>query len=300
MSAAQVSTFATLPFTQLRQNRYFYLYYDGVYAAAFVAIIAACTSYGWKGLIGEGAVFGPMQLHYLLWFPVVAYLGILCNVFVHVCTHSSFPRPFNRIIGELCGMVILTRFASWEVLHQRHHRYTDDLENDPHPVVPSYWSFAWHHIVGLEKFIHQAVFDLHGDTVENRKFESLRSLLSFGTGVLLVATWVTVLGWQAFLMFFLPAIVLGFFQLVHFNWSTHNAKSPTADYRPVNLNHGLFKLGNKLFFGIYMHGNHHKFPNALNPAKVKHGLPIEPAPTKEDLEGWRRLKREVAAQAKAA
>lgn len=293
MTVASPSTFATLPFTQLRKNRYFYLWYDGIYAVLCTAVVATSWATHWKGLIGEGSVFGPMHWHFLWALPLVLYVGILCNVFVHVCTHSSFPRPFNRIIGELCGMVVLTRFASWEVLHQRHHRYSDDLSNDPHPVVPSYWTFAWHHVAGLEQFIHRAVFDLHGDTPENRSFERVRSVLSFGTGVLLVAAWNALLGWQAFLAFFLPSMLLGFFHLVHFNWSTHNAKSPIGDYKPVNLDHGFFKLGNKLFFGIYMHANHHKFPNALNPAKVKHGGPVEPAPTADDLEGWRRLKREA-------
>lgn len=291
MSVASASTFTTLPFTQLRQNRYFYLWYDGIYALLCSGVVAAAWLTGWKGLIGDGALFGPMRLHYLLWLPLVLYAGILCNVFVHVCTHSSFPRPFNRIIGELCGMVVLTRFASWEVLHQRHHRYSDDLDKDPHPVHPSYWAFVWHHIANLEQYIHRAVFDLHGDTPENRRFEKIRSAISFGTGLILVAAWVAILGWQAFLMFFLPSVLLGILHLVHFNWSTHNAKSPTGDYKPVNLDHGFFKLGNKLFFGIYMHANHHRFPNALNPAKVKHGLPVEAAPTPETLEGWRRLKR---------
>ena len=108
MSAAQASTFASLPFTQLRRNRYFYLYYDGVYAVLCASVIGVSAATGYRGLIGEGALFGPMRWEYLLALPLVLYFGILCNVFVHVCTHSSFPRPFNRIIGELCGMVVLT------------------------------------------------------------------------------------------------------------------------------------------------------------------------------------------------
>ncbi len=292
MAAAIVSTFTSLPFAQLRKNRYFYLYYDGFYALALGSATAAMLAYGHTGLFGEGALLGAWSYGYLLALPLVAYAHILCSVFVHVCTHGSFARPYNRIIGELCGMVILTRFASWEVLHQKHHRNSDHLENDPHPVGPSYWAFCWHHVAHLEKHLHEAVFEVHGDTPQNRRFERIRSVVSFGTGVLLVATWFTLLGWQAFLFLFLPASIIGFFHLVHFNWSTHNAKSPTGDYKPVNLNHGLFKLGNKLFFGIYMHANHHRFSNALNPAKVRTSLPVEPAPTKEDLAAWRRLKKQ--------
>lgn len=292
MAAAIESTLTTLPFTQLRKNRFFYFYYDGFYALICVAALALMLSSGHRGLFGEGGLLGAWSYTYLLALPLVCYAQILCSVFVHVCTHGSFPKPYNRIIGELCGVVILTRFASWEVLHQKHHRNSDSLDKDPHPVGPSYWAFCWHHVANLEKHLHEAVFEVHGDTPENRRLESIRSVVSFATGALLITTWFVALGWIAFLAFFLPASIIGFFHLVHFNWSTHDAKSPSQNYRPVNLNHGLFSLGNKLFFGIYMHANHHRWANVLNPAKVKNSLPIEPAPTREDLAAWRKLKRE--------
>ncbi len=280
---AIVSMFTSLPFTQLRRNRYFYFYYDGFYALLFVGIIAALRSTGYTGLIHE------WRWSYLALLPFVCYAGILCNVFVHVCTHNSLPRGWNRLVGELCGLVVVTRFASWEVLHQRHHRYSDDVEKDPHPLDASYWRFCWHHISGLEPTLHAAVFDLYGDTPENQRIEKIRSFVSFITGVLLFVTWYTVLGKYAFFGFFLPSVIIGFFQLVHFNWSTHNAFSPTHDWKPVNLNHGFYKLGNKLFFGIYMHANHHKRANVLNPATIVPSLPITPPPTKEEIEAGRAL-----------
>ncbi len=278
---ALVSMFTSLPFTQLRRNRYFYFYYDGFYAALCVALIAVLKTTGYTGIIHE------WSSSYLALVPAICYLGILCNVFVHVCTHNSLPRGWNRLVGELCGLVVLTRFASWEVLHQRHHRYSDDVEKDPHPLDPSYLKFCWHHLSGLEPLLHQAVFDLYGDTPENRRIEKIRSVVSFFTGVLLVATWYIALGKIAFFVFFLPSFVLGFFQLVHFNWSTHNAFSPTHDFKPVNLNHGFYKFGNKALFGIYMHANHHKRANVLNPATVTPSLPLTLPPTKAEVEAGR-------------
>jgi hypothetical protein len=65
---------------------------------------------------------------------------------------------------------------------------------------------------------------------------------------------------------------------VHFNWSTHNAFSPEKDFLPVNLDHGYYKIGNLIWFGIYMHANHHKRTNIFNPAKMKPSLPITPPP----------------------
>ena len=77
---------------------------------------------------------------------------------------------------------------------------------------------------------------------------------------------------------FVTSSLVGFFHLVHFNWSTHNAMSPTHDWHPVNLNHGLFKIGNVLCFGIYWHANHHVRTNLFNPKYMKNPLPITPPP----------------------
>ena len=66
----------------------------------------------------------------------------------------------------------------------------------------------------------------------------------------------------------------GFFHLVHFNWSTHNAFSKDQDFKPVNLNHGYYRIGNLLWHGIYMHANHHKRAGMFNPARMQPSLPI--------------------------
>ena len=114
----------------------------------------------------------------MLLFPLVTYGVILCHVFAHVCTHNSLPRPWNRIVGEICGLIVLTRFASWEVVHQRHHRYTDDLENDPHPCKPSYFRHALLTITNVEKQLQATYFELYGDTPETRAYEKRRALTS--------------------------------------------------------------------------------------------------------------------------
>jgi fatty acid desaturase len=291
LSTATASTFRTLPFAQLRQNRYFYMYYDAVYALLAASAIAAMVLLGHRGLLGEGALLGRFEWWYLAFFPLVTYVIILGHVFAHVCTHQSLPRPWNRIVGELCGLVVLTRFASWEVVHQRHHRFSDDPQNDPHPCLPSYWRHLWFTITQVERQLQQTYFDIYGDSPETRAYEKRRAYVSYGTNILVIAAWFLFLGPIAFFAFFVPASVLAGCHLIHFNWSTHNAYSPTADYKPVNLNHGYFKLGNKLFFGIYWHANHHKWPNVLNPATVKRPLPITPGPTADDLVRVRELRR---------
>ena len=52
--AAQPSTLRTLPFAQLRQNRYFYMYYDGFYAVAAALAIAEA---GRTEKIGDGKIW---------------------------------------------------------------------------------------------------------------------------------------------------------------------------------------------------------------------------------------------------
>jgi len=266
---ALVWTLTSLPFTQLRRNRYFYLWYDGFYAALCVGLLAAMHFGHYEPFIKS------WDNRFWLLFPIVCHAQILCSVFIHNATHNNFPRALNRIVGEICGVVVLTRFASWEVIHQRHHRYTDDVEKDPHPVVAGYWSFLFKTIVGVERQLQAIYFDLYGDTPEARRYEKLRAYVSYATNILLIATWYVFLGPIGFGFFFVPTAIVGFLHLVHFNWSTHNAFSKESDFRPVNLNHGYYKIGNLIWFGIYMHANHHKRANMFNPAKMTPSLPIE-------------------------
>ena len=83
--------------------------------------------------------------------------------------------------------------------------------------------------------------------------------------MLLVACWLTFLGPIVFFSLFLPATVIAILQLAHFNWSTHNAAKPAEGFHPVNLDEGFFWIGNRLWFGIYYHANHHKFASLFNP-----------------------------------
>ncbi len=268
---AIVSTLTSLPFTQLRKNRYFYLWYDGFYFVVFASIFLAMHNAHWAGLVTA------WEARYWLLLPLVLHAHILCSVFIHNATHSNFPRPINRLIGELCGIVVLTRFASWEVIHQRHHRYSDDEDKDPHSLMSSYWKFLWFMVVNVEKQLQQQFYELYGDSPANRRYEKLRAAVSFATMVALVACWYTFLGPYVFFFFFIPATVIGIMHLAHFNWSTHHGFSKKKDFKPVNLDHGYYWIGNRIWHGIYFHANHHKRANLFNPLRMRDTLPITPA-----------------------
>ena len=44
-----------------------------------------------------------------------------------------------------------------------------------------------------------------------------------------------------------------------------------------NVSVSLTFVGNRIWFGIYMHANHHKHTSYFNPTKMVPSLPIEPA-----------------------
>jgi stearoyl-CoA desaturase (delta-9 desaturase) len=55
----------------------------------------------------------------------------------------------------------------------------------------------------------------------------------------------------------------------HFNWVTHNGESKANDYHPINIDSGLYWLGNRIWFGLYMHKNHHERANIFNPLHME-------------------------------
>ena len=262
-----VTSVTAQPSVQYRRNKWFYFLYDGAYLAGLVALdvyLLATHTPPW---------IGAWHWSYLALLPVAIYVHILLNVFIHNCCHGNFPRPINRLIGELAGLVVITRYASWEIIHQRHHRHSDDPAKDPHHVLPNFVHFLYETMLfNVERQLQNQAYDQFGDTPENRKRERVRAVLSFATMLPLLLAWYLILGPYAFFLLFVPAQAVGWVQVAHFNWATHNAHSPTGDYHPVNLDHGLYRLGNKIWFGLYMHGNHHTRANIFNPAKMEQVL----------------------------
>jgi fatty acid desaturase len=254
----------THPIAQFRKNPRFYLLYDGFWFAVCAAVLLTFWLTGFTPLVG-----GP-QWWFALALPVLLFGLIWAHLLIHNCTHGSLPRPINRLVGELLGIIVVVRFASWDIIHMRHHKYSDDREKDPHPNFPSFWKTVTHTVVNVEKQLFQQYFDTWGDTPENRERERRRAWMSYGTNVVLVATWLWLLGPAFTLLVFAPANLLAGLFVIHFNWSTHNgeAASSPADMRPVNLGGPWYSLGNKLFAGIYAHQLHHDRPGIFNPARA--------------------------------
>jgi len=260
--SALAAALTAQPSVRFRHRRAFYVLYDGSYLVLFSLLFAFMLSVGWRGLVPE------FHWWYWLLLPLVAHAQILCSVFIHNCSHGNFPKPINRLIGELCGLVVLTRYASWEIIHRRHHKYSDDAERDPHPITPDaagYWPFLLKTIVNVEVQLQRQFFEFFGETDENRRFERRRAYTSYATNIVLIACWYMLLGPIGFFFFFVPTAIIGFLHLMHFNWSTHNAAKPEEGFFPVNLDHGYYWVGNRIWFGIYYHGYHHTQVSLFNP-----------------------------------
>ncbi len=243
-----------------RHSPFFYYLYDAVWLVLCGALIAALSSAGWTGF---GVTWG---FHLLGFLAVAVYLQILSSALIHNASHRNFPLWINRIAGEITGVIVMTRFASWEILHRRHHAFSDDVEKDPHYAIPGFWRFfAKIMMVNLEKNIRQQFLELWGDTPTNRRLDTLRTLISAVTMIVLAYTWYCVLGPALFFGVFAPSAVAGAIHIGHFNWITHRGDQPDQDYKPVNLDHGIYWFLNRVCFGLYFHANHHKNAGLFNP-----------------------------------
>ena len=257
-----------LPHVLFRRNRRFYLRYDLSW------LITLSCAIGVMQLAHMTPLASTWQWYFPLVFPVVLYAHILCNVFIHNACHANFPKFINRIFGEILGLIVLTRFASWEIIHTRHHKYSDIDGMDPHPLDRSYWQFVARSFAGIERQLMRTYFETHGDTKENRRREKIRAYISYATTAMVLAFFWRLLGNVGFFFFYLPATILGWLHVMHFNWVTHNALAKNGEFKPVNLDSGIYWLGNRLLFGIYMHANHHRKASVFNPLKME-GRPEE-------------------------
>lgn len=249
------------PSASYRKNRYFYLGYDLPYLVTFTCLCTFLWRSTWNGISWQSWMW--------LLLPPIVYLHVLASVCIHNASHGNFPRAINRLAGEILGVLLVVRFANWEILHVRHHRHADDAERDPHHMQPNFWRFMGEMmLINLERQLQSIHYDQFGDTPQSRRYERFRSVLSFTTEATCVAAWYLLLGFDVFWFLFVPAQLLGWTVVSHFNWITHNGESTTCDYRPVNIDRGIYRLGNRVLFGLYMHANHHKRVDIFNPMRM--------------------------------
>ncbi|MDP1822618.1 MAG: fatty acid desaturase [Archangium sp.] len=259
-----LSLLTTHPISQFKRSPRFYFMYDGFWLLACAAALLVFWLTDFRPIIG-----GP-SWWFLPVFPLLLFCLIWAHLLIHNATHGSLPKAINRIAGEVLGVIVVVRFASWDIVHMRHHKYSDDRTKDPHPNFPSFWKTVAHTVVNVEKQLFQQYYDVWGDTAENHRRERRRANLSYGTNLMVLAAWWWLLGPAFMLLVFLPCNALAGLFVIHFNWSTHNGEVAKSheEMCPVNLSGPYYRLGNKLFAGIYAHRLHHDRPTAFNPARA--------------------------------
>lgn len=249
------------PSTRFEKDPWFLFKYDAGWLLVLVAASAGLWSSGWSGL-------SVSTTDLLLFLPAACYFSVLGHVLVHNAAHGNLPPILNGLVGELGGLFVGTRFAAWDILHQRHHRFPDHPEKDPHPVQKNFLAFVVFKMIGnLEPNIQQQFHELFGHAPLRVWQAKLRTVLGvIATGALLVF-WFVLLGPRAFVFLFVPATTLSALYVAHFNWVTHDAKNKDGDYRPIDLDHGYYWFANRALFGLYCHATHHDRPHLFNPLK---------------------------------
>ncbi len=102
-----------------------------------------------------------------------------------------------------------------------------------------------------------------------KRFKRWRALLSFATGALLIYTTAGDAVRQAD-----HALHPGPGRDPHhrspraFQLGDAQRFSKDRDYGPINIDRGLYHIGNRIFFGIYYHDNHHRMVKAFNPMRI--------------------------------
>lgn len=250
------------PCVRFRKDPSFLLKYDAKWLVGLLLASAGMWWLGWTGLevsLATAAVA----------LPFLIYLSIFSHLVVHNAAHGNIWGGHDVLVGEFCGMFVGTRYAAWDILHQRHHAFPDDPVKDPHPVEPSYWSFVFRKmILNLEPNLQQQYLERFGDTPRNRLKVQLRSALGVVTTVALALFWWLALGSTVFFLCFLPATVFSALFVAHFNWVTHEGLDENGVSQIRDLDTGYYWVANRILFGIYMHATHHKNPRLFNPVRA--------------------------------
>ncbi|MDX1975344.1 MAG: fatty acid desaturase [Rickettsiales bacterium] len=216
---------------------------------------------------------------HLLLVPFAIYIGGLSAVFMHNATHGSFkPHWMNVVAGEIAGIHQLWGFLGWKLIHLVHHHYSDIVEHDTHPPKNyTFWQFTKIMFAYSSIKISQRYRE-HFGTTPRIKAIQLAGFVAFAVSILLnLALLFLLLGPVGFLWFYIPSLIANHLLYAHINHRAH-PKNEEGETAPANLNHNLyFKVANLMWFGIYFHGNHHRWPRLFNPRYVPARIPRQRA-----------------------
>ena len=213
----------------------------------------------------------PFEAWQLWLIPVGLYVAFIVGTLVHNTTHDSMrPKWINRVVGELCGFLLMMGFPGWAITHLIHHQYPDDPERDVHPPLDlSYWQFLDHMGATMARLMTKNYFDIWGTAPKYKRIWKGVQVSAPFVRYARVLFLFLLLGPSWFIFLYMPLKLLAVFMYAHFNYFTHRPLGKNQ-FEILNLNEGIsYKLLNLVTFGSYFHKNHHKNPSLFDPRKLK-------------------------------
>lgn len=150
---------------------------------------------------------------------------------------------------------------------------------DPHRHSDlNFWQFAGRMTPRSNSKIRERYREHWGESERTRlllsqAFYRFLSLSLVASNLLL---WYMLLGPMAFLFFYIPSFVTNYLVVVDVNYTAHPKNGGTGETKVANLNTRLHhRLGNLLWFGVYFHANHHRWPKFCSiPGRGTGRLPL--------------------------
>jgi len=189
-------------------------------ASTFLLLAAATWLMWWS--LGVG-----YWLTLLLALPAAGFV-VRLFIFQHDCGHGSFfsSHRANRIVGSCLGVLTLTPYEDWRYDHALHHASHGDLDHrgdgDVHTLtVEEYRQLGWWGRLGYRLYRHPLVmFGVFPTLLFLVKFRTTlgtarhltrqrRSVWLTNLGlVVAVAAACLLIGWEAFLLIYLPVLII--------------------------------------------------------------------------------------------
>src|SRR5688572_20838453 len=204
-----------------------------------------------------------------VFLPATYYVSIHFAVLMHNAAHTNFrPRWLNRLIGEICGFLQGMGFLGWKVAHGIHHQCPDDSFWDVHPPLKEpFWKFLGQMKVMIIKGLGRNYRWAFGDVSATRRRWGMTVVSIAAANYLRFLTLFMILGPADFIAFFLPFLLFHLLFYAHFNYFTHRPLGE-GQYEILNVDHGLYKLHNRLFLSPFFHKTHHLKPFLVNPGRA--------------------------------
>jgi beta-carotene hydroxylase len=199
---------------------------------------------------------------------------------MHEATHGNIwgrttsGKWIEDLIGMLCAIPLGFSYKAHRSSHMRHHAHTNDPLKDPdfhtagpmHTVLKSWYGqvmlatflpvFAF--VPAARKLLPAAMLVMMRAETGSRKAGLIQLRFWFLTHAFLVLAILTGYGWQALMLWYLPARLQALWLLTIFAWYPHHPATKVGRY--VDTRVAVFPGSRWLIRGHDHHAVHHLFP----------------------------------------